>query len=166
MTFPNLLFYSFVLGIGATIVMDLWALFLKRVFNVQPLNWAMVGRWVGNMPSGRFYYQSIIQAPIVKHEKAIGWLIHYLAGVALAMLLLLVVGKGWLLVPTVQEALGFGIATVLLPFLIMQPCLGFGFFARKTPNPMNARMLSLLAHAMFGLGLFISAFLLIHVVGL
>lgn len=161
----DLIVNSLVLGIGATIVMDAWALLLKRMFGVQPLNWAMVGRWVGNMPSGRFYYESIIQAPLVSNEKALGWFIHYLAGVMLAGIFLLIAGRGWLMVPTVQQAIGFGIATVLLPFLIMQPCLGFGYFAKKTPNPMNARMLSLLAHTMFGLGLFVTAYLMIHVVG-
>ncbi|EAT13740.1 DUF2938 domain-containing protein [Bermanella marisrubri] len=165
MTFPNVLFFSLVLGVCATVLMDLWALFLKRVFNVQPLNWAMVGRWVGNMRTGHFYYESIIRAPIVKHEKVIGWLIHYITGVMLALMFLSIVGNGWLLMPTVQQAISFGLATVLLPFLIMQPCLGFGFFASQTPNPMNARMLSILAHIIFGLGLFLTAYVVVHVVG-
>jgi hypothetical protein len=36
------------IGGGATVVMDLWTLFLKRVFGVRPLDYAMVGRWIGH----------------------------------------------------------------------------------------------------------------------
>ncbi|MDF5305394.1 DUF2938 family protein, partial [Vibrio parahaemolyticus] len=44
------------------------------------------------------------------------------------------------------------------PFLVIQPCLGFGFAASKTPTPWKARLLSTLAHLAYGLGLFITAF--------
>lgn len=45
-----------------------------------------------------------------------------------------------------------------LLFLVIQPCLGFGFAASKTPTPWKARFLSTLAHLAYGLGLFITAF--------
>ena len=40
------------IGIGGTVILDLWAAFMQRVFNVPATNWAMVGRWVGHMPRG------------------------------------------------------------------------------------------------------------------
>ena len=39
---------SLTLGTGATLVMDLWAGLLKRVFGIPSLNYAMVGRWIGH----------------------------------------------------------------------------------------------------------------------
>jgi hypothetical protein len=36
----------------------------------------------------------------------------------------------------------------------MQPCLGFGIAASKTPKPNIARLRSLIAHFVFGLGLY------------
>src|SRR5262245_38354061 len=33
-------------GIGATVLVDLWAILLTRLFDVPATNWAMVGRWV------------------------------------------------------------------------------------------------------------------------
>jgi hypothetical protein len=54
-----------------------------------------------------------------------------------------------------------GIATVLAPFLLMQPGMGLGVFARRAPHPWKARLHSLLMHAVFGLGLYASARLLV-----
>ena len=40
------------IGAGATVVMDMWLLLLKRL-NVPGLNFALLGRWVGHMLRGR-----------------------------------------------------------------------------------------------------------------
>ena len=67
-----------------------------------------------------------------------------------------VVPTDWLAHPTLMPALGFGVMTVLAPFLILQPGMGAGVAARKTPQPNVARLRSLLAHFSFGLGLWIA----------
>lgn len=64
---------SLTLGTGATLVMDLWAGLLKRVFGIPSLNYAMVGRWIGHFPRGRFRHENIGQAAQVRFEKPIGW---------------------------------------------------------------------------------------------
>jgi hypothetical protein len=46
---------------------------------------------------------------------------------------------------------------VAAPFLLMQPALGAGIAAAKTPNPTAARLRSLMTHAVFGLGLYFAA---------
>lgn len=38
------------IGVGATVVLDLWNLFLARFLNMPGPNWAMVGRWIGHFP--------------------------------------------------------------------------------------------------------------------
>jgi hypothetical protein len=58
--------------------------------------------------------------------------------------------------PTLLPALGYGIATVTAPFLLMQPGMGAGVAARRTPRPDAARLQSLVTHAVFGLGLYLS----------
>ena len=52
-----------------------------------------------------------------------------------------------------QVLLAFGLVTVAAPFLLMQPALGVGIAASKTPNPTAARLRSLMTHAAFGLDL-------------
>jgi hypothetical protein len=50
-----------------------------------------------------------------------------------------------------------GIVTVAAPFLVMQPAMGAGLAARRTPKPNAARVQSLVNHAVFGVGLYASA---------
>jgi hypothetical protein len=53
--------------------------------------------------------------------------------------------------------LAVGIGTVAAPFLLMQPGMGAGLAARRSPRPAAARLHSLVTHAVFGLGLYASA---------
>jgi hypothetical protein len=50
-----------------------------------------------------------------------------------------------------------GIGTVPIPYFIMQPALGLGIAAAKTPHPNQARLKSLVTHTVFGVGLYLSA---------
>lgn len=147
------------LGIGATLLMDAWAWLQLRLFKTPSLNYALVGRWVGHCFKGRLAHQPIMTARPIKHERALGWLCHYLIGIAFAGLHLLAFGTQWLIHPTLLPALLSGVISLAAPFLILQPCLGFGMAASLTPTPWRARGKSLLAHLMFGLGLYLSALL-------
>ncbi len=49
-------------GLGATLVIDLWALFLRRGLNIPSLNYCLLGRWLLHMPGGRFVHDSITAA--------------------------------------------------------------------------------------------------------
>ena len=40
---------SILIGVGATLTMDLWAAVLRR-FGVPSLNFALLGRWIGHIP--------------------------------------------------------------------------------------------------------------------
>ncbi len=146
-----------VIGVGATIVMDVWALFLKRVFSIPSLDFRFVGRWIANMPAGRFRHANILIAPPVPGETAIGWVAHYAIGVLFAAILLAVMGIGWAKEPTIIPALLMGIGSVAAPFLVMQPGFGFGIAASKTPAPNTARLRSLMTHTVFGFGLYVAA---------
>lgn len=145
------------LGVGATLVMDIWAALLKRVFKVPSLNYALVGRWILHMKDGRFQHNSIAAASPKAGELAVGWLFHYLTGVVFAFFFLVLRGQIWLRTPDVLSALVAGLMTVSAPFFIMQPAFGAGVAASKTPQPGTARLRSLMAHSSFGLGLYLSA---------
>lgn len=149
-------------GLGATLVIDLWALLLKRGFNIPSLNYCLLGRWLLHMPSGTFVHDSIGAATQKRHECAMGWVAHYLIGTTFALVFVLLAPSTWLERPTLLPALAFGILTTLVPFLIMQPSFGLGIAASKAPNPRQARLKSLMTHTVFGVGLYIWALLLSH----
>jgi hypothetical protein len=145
------------IGIGATLILDLWSLFLQTVFGAPFPDYIMVGRWIGHFPHGRFVHESVAKAPAVAGERLIGWTAHYGIGILYAALLVAFAGINWVSAPTVLPALIVGIVTVAAPFLIMQPAMGFGVASSRAPKPNVARFRSLAAHVVFGFGLYLSA---------
>lgn len=141
-------------GLGSTGVIDAWAWLRRRLFGTSAPNYALVGRWLGHMPRGRFRHRAIQAAEPVRGERWIGWSAHYLIGVGFAALLPLIWGVAWLRQPTLVPALVVGIGTVAAPFFAMQPGMGAGIAARHTARPGVARVQSLVTHAVFGLGLY------------
>ena len=147
------------IGAGATAVMDLWMLARTRLLGTPAQSYGLVGRWLAGLARGQFRHERIAAAPAVRGEVAFGWLAHYLIGIAFASVLLAIWGLDWARQPTLAPALLVGIGTVLAPFLVMQPGMGAGFFASRTPRPNAARLQSLVTHAVFGLGLYAAAWL-------
>lgn len=152
----NHLLHTLLLGIGATIVMDVWAILRKRLLGVPALNYGLVGRWLAYLARGRFFHNPIVASPPVRGERMIGWSAHYLIGIVFAGLLLAVWGLDWVRQPTLGPALIVGVGSVAAPFLLMQPGMGAGVAASRTPRPAVARFHSLVTHAVFGLGLYVT----------
>ena len=150
---------SALIGAGATLVIDLWALVMRRAVGWASLDFALVGRWLGHMAKGRFRHQRVADAPAISGERALGWFAHYAIGIALAALLLAIGGLEWARQPTFSLALGFGLVSVALPFLVLQPALGAGVAASRTPRPGLARLRSVATHLWFGVGLYLTALL-------
>jgi hypothetical protein len=154
-TLALLLISAILMGLGATLTFDLWGLFLKQAFKIAPSNICLVGRWLRYMPAGTFRHSNIGSTPPKSAECAVGWIAHYLIGITFASVYVAIVGSSWLQHPTLISAITFGVVTVLAPFFIMQPSLGLGLAASKTPNPTQARLRSLMNHAAFGVGLYL-----------
>jgi hypothetical protein len=112
------------------------------------------------MPEGTFWHVNIASTPQKSAECIIGWIAHYMIGMMFAALFITAVGSAWLQHPTPMPAIIFGIITVVAPFFILQPSFGLGLAASKTPNPTQARLRSLMNHLGFGVGLYLSAFLI------
>jgi hypothetical protein len=148
-----------VIGVGATAVMDAWTMILKGL-GIPTLDYALVGRWAGHLYQGRFAHASIAQAAPVQGELLLGWAIHYAVGIACAALLIGIQGVAWLYDPTGLPAVAVGTVTVVFPFFVMQPAMGAGFAASRTPAPMKNCLRNLVTHAVFGGGLYLLAALL------
>ncbi|WP_063551474.1 DUF2938 domain-containing protein [Burkholderia territorii] len=158
MSSPDFLLRILLIGAGATLVTDLWALLRRAAFGIPSLDYALVGRWLGHMMRGRFRHASIVAASPVPGERVVGWIAHYAIGIAFGVLPVAVAGTEWIAAPTLGPALVAGLVSVAAPFLVMQPAFGFGIAASRTPQPGTARRRSIVTHLVFGTGLYLAAF--------
>jgi hypothetical protein len=159
-TRAELLVYAMAIGVGATAIMDLWAALQRRLFGVRPLDYALVGRWLGHLAHGQVRHTMIASSPPVACERFIGWVAHYATGIAFAACLLAIRGIEWVRDPSLSPALLLGLATIVFPFFVLQPALGAGIAASRTPQPNVARARSVVTHLVFGIGLYVSASLI------
>lgn len=153
----NAMASGIIMGLVATGLMDVWALLLKRFAGVPAPNWGMVGRWVAHLPKGRIFHEDIGAAAQIRGERAIGWVFHYAVGVLYGVALALFMGPEWLAAPTFWPAWLFSILMLGFGWFLLQPGLGLGWAAAKAAHPWTVRGLGLLAHTVFGLGLWIGA---------
>ena len=145
------------IGIGGAALMDVWGLIARRAFNVQGLDYALLGRWIGHFPRGRFFHDRIAAASPVPGERALGWAAHYAIGIGFALPLVVLWGLDWARSPTILPPMLVGMGTILAPWLVMQPAMGAGIAASRTPNPGAARLRNVATHAVYGIGLYLSA---------
>ena len=145
-----------VIGVIATLVMDLWQRLLQAI-GIPTGSWGLVGRWVAGLPRGILVHRPITASPAVQNEVAIGWAFHYAVGIAYAALYLVILKFGFGSKPTLGSALLFSIALLAVPWFVMQPALGMGFMAARTPKPATVRAVNVSVHAVFGLGLYLGA---------
>ena len=152
-------FQAVVSGVFATVVLDLFQRLLFAVAGIPPANWAMVGRWFAHIPRGRLFHDDIAQAEPVQGELRLGWIMHYLVGIAYGFvylgLIVLILERA----PSFLNGLVFGVVSVVIPWFLMQPGLGAGVMARKTPKPIVPVSVALANHTVYGIALFAGAVL-------
>ena len=153
------LIFTLTTGLAATLIMDAWGFARRPLFGLPAADYRLVGRWVLHLARGRFQHDSIAASPAIAGEAAAGWVAHYLTGLAFAAVMLAIGGAGWMQQPTPELPMIFGLATVSVPFFLMQPAMGMGVAASRAPRPGAARVQSLVTHATFGLGLYLGAWL-------
>lgn len=144
------------IGVGATAMLDLWLTALRRL-GIPTGSFALIGRWVAHMARGRFGHASIAKAEPARHELAIGWATHYAVGIVFAAVLVALQGSSWVQAPRFVPAFLTGVATVVMPLFVMQPAMGSGFAASKTPTPLMNCARSVVNHAVFGVGMYLTA---------
>ncbi|WP_119459653.1 DUF2938 family protein [Rhodospirillaceae bacterium SYSU D60014] len=146
-----ILAFAIPVGIIATLFMDGVVFLRQRIWGAAVLDYRMVGRWIGHFPKGRFSHTPITASSPIAGEAVIGWTAHYLIGMTFA--LGLIASSGW--PPSFGGCLLTGLLTSAAPFLIMQPGMGRGIAASKTPQPNTARKNTLVTHLSFGIGLYL-----------
>lgn len=144
---------SALVGVLSTLSMDVLSVMAIRLRLIAPLPPNLVGRWFALIARAQPVHADIARAAPIGHELAIVFPVHYAIGTALAAMYVWTTAQvGW---PTqnVALALAFGFATSLLPWLLMFPAMGYGFFGGHGPAGTRLFVSSLATHAFFGLGL-------------
>jgi len=126
--------HAVLIGIGASLVLDLWTVFLKHCFGIEGLGYRMWAAGSATCREGGFF-MTTSQGASAGGEAIIGWGAHFATGVIYAAVLLGLVGLDWARQPTLLPALIVGLATVVAPLFIMQPGTGAGIAASKMPQP-------------------------------
>jgi hypothetical protein len=145
-----------VIGVAATVAIDLWAMILRRVFNLPTTDWGMVGRWFAYLPRGQFVHSPISGSKPIKYEHLIGWLAHYAVGIIYAYSYLIWVFYVLKDQPSFTSAVSFGVLTLVAPWLVLQPALGLGLFAKLANKPSTVRAINVSIHLIFGAVLYYS----------
>ena len=150
--------FSLTVGIGSTLLLDLWSFLLYKVGGITPTNWGIVGRWLWGLRQGQWVAIQSAYPPITLVEKVSGWLFHYWVGVVYAVLLALVWGDSFIGSPTLLPTFYSGfLVSSLAGLTLFMPAMGAGFCGRKIPNQAKALCLMLIAHSLFALGQYIFA---------
>ena len=156
----GLMFQGALLGLGANILFDLWQRGLALATGQAAPNWAPIGRWFWHLREGRVFHDDVMRAAPYAHELRLGWIGHYVVGILYGVIFALIVGPAWLAAPRLLPAWIFALVTVGFGWFLLQPGLGLGWAASKTPNPTRTRLLNLAGHTVFGLGLWLTGLLI------
>ena len=153
----QMIWTGILMGLAGTLAMDIWAIFLEKFAEIPRPNWAMPGRWLGHVMRGKVFHESIGAAEEVPNERALGWGLHYGVGVLYGVLFVLFAGSDWIANPTFLPIWIFSLLTIAAGWFLLQPGMGMGWAAAKTPDPWKVRKMGLIAHTVFALGMFAGA---------
>ncbi|SEQ81713.1 Protein of unknown function [Rosenbergiella nectarea] len=149
----TLIIFSLVVGIGSTLVLDLWGMLLFKLKGTTPTDWGSVGRWLLGLRQGAWVAIQQDTRPPSAVEKISGWTFHYLVGVAYAVILVIGWGMPFIQAPTLLPIILVGIVlSSIAGLMLFMPAMGAGFCGRKIPNRGAAIIMMIIAHTVFALG--------------
>jgi Protein of unknown function (DUF2938) len=154
-----------IVGVIATAALDVWQQICRVLFGMPITDWAMIGRWVGHFRDGQLVHRDIAKAPPVAGERALGWLVHYVVGIGYAVVYLLLMRLVFQSPPDLVSALVFAALSVGVTWFLMEPVLGAGVMASRTPKPAVAMAHDFTSHLSLGFGLYIGSLLARAVLG-
>jgi len=143
-------------GVLATVIMDVAIVAAGslggRAFTSERTDVDVIGRWVAGLVRGQWRRADITSEPAQRGEVALGFLTHYGTGVILTQAFLLLPRRGDGR-PTFLGGTAFGIATAVLPLLVMFPSMGYGWFGLRSGEAARIGRIMLVGHIAFGVGI-------------
>ena len=146
---------AYVGGIVGAVLMDITETLATRVGLTSGVSVSLVGRWVLGLLRGQWAHADIARSPARPGEVRTGWAFHLLiGGGGVALLYAAFLPTVGVTRPTdhLWGGLVFGLTTSLLPWLVLLPAFGWGWFGRCGPPGSNALLASTVSHIPYGLG--------------
>src|SRR5215831_3437605 len=151
---------SVFIGILATVTMDILTVTSINLRLIAPLSPHLIGRWFALLLQGRVLHSDIDQVASINHEIAIAIPMHYTIGITLGLVYLIACSALRLSPHSPVTAVGFALCTSLLPWLLMFPAMGYGWFGVHGPHGTRLFVSSLATHWFYGLGLWLGVSLM------
>ncbi len=151
----EILIWAFLGGVVGSVLMDITETIAAKRGITSGVNIALVGRWFLGLLRGKFSHSNILNSPPLPNEVKMGWAFHFLVGGGgVALIYPLFFQATGLPLPGNHLLAGliFGLSTSLLPWFILLPSFGWGFFGVRGPLGSNALLSSTLSHISYGLG--------------
>lgn len=151
----NRFILAFAGGLVGAVLMDLTETVAARSGLTSGVTVSLVGRWALGLLRGQWAHADIARSPARPGEARMGWAFHLLVGgggVALVYAAILAFAGETSPVQQLWGGLAFGAVTSLLPWLLLLPAFGWGWFGRRGPRGSNALLASLVSHVPYGLG--------------
>ena len=149
------LIYGLIAGIIATILFDIYQIALNYAYGINKTRWDLVGRYFIGLKNNKYFRDDLINDLLEKYELIYGYLIHYTIGIIYGLFYILI-NLIFYDEPSILIALVYGFITILGDWCIMMPfAYNLGFFASKSDEKNQLIVQGLLAHFVFGIGLFI-----------
>tara|TARA_X000000368_G_C22966802_1_gene683545 strand:- start:102 stop:575 length:474 start_codon:yes stop_codon:yes gene_type:complete len=152
---------GFVSGLIATIIFDIFNFSLNLAYGVDKPKWNLLGRYFLGYKNGHFIRKSLKDDYEIEGEFFWGYIFHYTIGVIFG---LIYVFLNYLFFdyPSILVAYLFGFITVLCSWCFLMPfAYNLGFFASKSHRRFEILTQNLIAHFVFGTGLFIGLYTIV-----
>ena len=153
------IFQGIVSGLIATIIFDLFNYSLNFAYGIDKPKWNLLGRYFLGYKKGMFIRKSLSEDVELNNELIWGYFFHYLIGIIYGIVFVIL---NFLLFdyPSILLAYIFGFSTVLGGWCFLMPlAYNLGFFASKSDQRTNLLVQNLIAHFVFGTGLFIGLYI-------
>ena len=154
-----ILFEGIISGLFATFIFDLFQSSLKYAYGIEKPKWNLLGRYFLGYKESKFIRKTLIDDEELDNELLWGYFFHYLIGIIYGIVFVIL---NFLLFdyPSILLAYIFGFSTVLGAWCFLMPfAYNLGFFASKSEGRTNLLVQNLIAHFVFGTGLFIGLYI-------
>lgn len=144
--------FAYLGGLVGAVLMDITEILAGRAGLHSGVNVTLLGRWTQGLWRGQWRHADITDSPVRPGEIATGWAFHLLVGGGGVALLYPVLQALTGSLEPLWGGIAFGALTSALPWLLLLPAFGWGWFGRRGPPGSNALLACLVSHLPYGLG--------------